>query len=218
MMNQEKKQQNMARKMTLKQNNLFLFIIFNFLFVVSSWSQEINYKRFIVDSVQIMNKAKLLTISKYGVENYESIIEKILSQEAYLYNTDLPDYLIINIKSNQNNPIKIKGVNGEINKYCGENLNDSLDISCNYVIVFSNISYRFFKIKGFDICELEALERELDESIYLINQVFSNKLLAITSIDLDCMYSTYGEEKKHKKKLLDCYKKCDSCLEEVRIR
>jgi len=181
------------------------------LFSLPCLAQSSGNKTLDVDPSLLLAKAKLLTISRYGVDDVNSIISGLDSQMATIYNTNVIGYQVINIVNNQNHPVTVKfGKNGYVQKYCGEIINAKQYIDCNFVLVYSGNSHRYFLIKGFRTCEFYDLTMELKETTKTIFDIFPDSILSQLSLDFDCLYAKYVEKEK---KTDECYQVCNSCVE-----
>src|SRR5690606_35641078 len=116
------KQQNMERRRTYLLNR-YIKLMYSALMVLQLFSlpclaQSSGNKTLDVDPSLLLAKAKLLTISRYGVDDVNSIISGLDSQMATIYNTNVIGYQVINIVNNQNHPVTVKfGKNGYVQKY-----------------------------------------------------------------------------------------------------
>lgn len=178
-------------------------------------TQKSSFTKENLDTNLIVFKAKVLTLSRYGTEDSSSVLNSVLSQEAETVPTIFSDYIVINIINNQNQPVKVKNNKGrEVNRFCGENT------TCNFVIIYSCITYRFYLIKGFDICEVKELDSEIkNQSILkslhtpsLIYDLLNDEICKKTGIDIICMLN----EKKRKNRL-PCYNICNQCTKDIKL-
>lgn len=131
----------------------------------SIYNEEINCEL-------IINKAKLLTISSYGVIKIDSVIESLLNQKvSYYYKSFFTNnYLVIKIDDEQE--FKVEYRNGVSNKFYGAS-------DCFFIIVFSFNTERFYLLDGFRYSDYDELSAELSsypssgDMYELLNQHYS---------------------------------------------
>ncbi|KAA5536545.1 hypothetical protein F0919_02435 [Taibaiella lutea] len=204
----------MTKNILFKRKWHYVFIIMQLVFVQITYSQnstKVKYDSYTeIDSSLLMNKAKLLTLSKFGVNDIDTIIKGLLSQKSKIYHTSSKFYDVIEIISNQGFSIDIKTKKSIQTHYCGEDTEDNS--RCSYVLIFSHHTYRFYNLIGFSSIEIEALEKELNSYSESIFDIVSVHLAKELSIDLNCLLSKYLKEKKQFKNR-KCFKECGRCME-----
>ncbi|GGB73309.1 hypothetical protein GCM10007424_11510 [Flavobacterium suaedae] len=148
-----------------------------------------------VDSVSIAFKAKLFTVSEYGIANKEQILLDIESQEAKFLKTVYKNFFFLKIKFSQpyrNSNISVRTLNRK----------------CYYYIAFNIIENRFYRLGGFNSLDVIDFISDLG-NIENINIENWNKDL-VQEIDIDCLYEYYylDDKKRFKKKFL-CFPNCN---------
>lgn len=210
---------NRLHRLGRRSNLIIVFLILSNTILYSQELENVRKK----DESQILVKAKLLTLSKYGIESEEGLISKVLNQDAKFMPSSFKDYYIISITNGQNNPIIVKLNNNILYQYCDENTRtNSL---CNFVLVFSKVTYRYYLIKGFDICEIKELNDELSnvqlhrtsesspESVY---ELFNSEISKEAGIDIECLtYNHINRKKRDKPK--KCFEICNTCNSPARV-
>ena len=219
MTNRVKKQMNMESNEILKSHKLSIIYILLIIQIYSTNKavaqtsmHSSHYPN--IDSSIIINKAKLLTLSHYGVENVDTIMKNLWLQKTELYHTISDFYDIIKIESNQTFLINIETKKGKIIKVCGEDAENN--VPCKYIMVFSYYTYRFYLITGFKDSEIKELDDEMSGKYISIYDIFSEDILKKLSIDFDCLVSKYlDKENKYNDK--KCYKECGRCMEMAQV-
>lgn len=147
-----------------------------------------------IDSTSIAFKAKLFTVSEYGLASKERILQDIESQELKFLTTKLKNFLFIKIHFSQ--PYRIN-----------ENTKTTLIRNCSYYLAFNLSSLKFYRIGGFDNLDIDDF---FDDSFLHREILFSIDGNDIEGIDLLCLYDYHKMNKKDKfKKGFKCIGNCD---------
>lgn len=166
--------------------------------------KDLNKLTKVKDSTQltrIINKAKLLTLSKYGLLGIDTTVKRLLNQNAHTeYFKNNGEYLIISIDNNQpfdvDYSIKMTWIRSE-------------PIDCQYKLVYSFNTGEYYKLEGFDSCDFLEL--------YKVTKILDDPFLSLISdanpisrikgwLKLRCFKKLYIKEKPNKTK--DCSCRC----------
>ncbi len=185
----------MNRKRTSKLLLLAVMTLFSF---TKSHSQVVSKKT--IDTSYIIYKAKLLTLVGFGVSPPDSMLNGLQSQvDSIIYPID-DEYMIIKIRLNQQNKIQLLN-NSTVESFCLEHFRNS----CSFLVVFSFISGRFYRIQGFDVCDFEQLNSECKMFNHPIDFVFFSGNSNL--INIDCYKKKYIRHRKSK----ECHLRCTEC-------
>lgn len=153
------------------------------------------------DSLKIIFKAKLLTVSEYGIAGKKTILEDIERQNARYLKTIYENFLFIRIDFNQ--PYRQL----DHNIY-------TLNRDCSYYIAFNKKDAKYYRLGGFEIVDSKDFfeDLELREGI-IFNDIPGNE---VEEIDMHCLYD-YNElsEKKKRSKNFDCFISCKEITETI---
>lgn len=158
------------------------------------------YSQTKIDSVSIVFKAKLFTVSEYGIASKEDVIRFIQSQDLIYLKSSYKNFIFMKIDFEQ--PYTLS--NSRI---------QSLLRNCSYYIAYNNIDSRFYKLGGFETQDIDALFndlelRELDTFVSLNGNY-------VEDMNMYCMYEYFKMNKrKRKRKGYSCFTKCSEVTEE----
>ena len=152
-----------------------------------------------VDSILIIQKAKLLTLSPYGLQEPDTMLSSIFRQHAKFERIGIDRrYAVITIAHHQD--FKVKEVNGYRLKLCKRS------DTCYYLCVFDYQENRFYRLKGYDANDFIRLYKSLNNSMNQMRIIFIKSVFEKPIIDVDCLYNKYILNKKG-----NCDDKCGEC-------
>lgn len=159
------------------------------------------FVRHFISEKNIIDKAKLMTLNRYGIISLDSTINMLIKQDFRVHKYDSNyRYLTLLIYNNQEYAVDYTPITFSRLRF--ENRN------CEFVIVFSYIDERFYRIKGFDVCDFVELVHDVEKNLDIIELIFySDRNDERPLIDIDCYYDKYIL-KKRKYKKIDCDCKC----------
>lgn len=148
------------------------------------------------DSLNIAFKAKLITISDYGISDKKEILNDLSIQELEFLNTTYKNFIFMKIKFNQ--PYrKIKSDTFLVMK------------ECYYYLGFNIKTSQYYRIGGFNFNSIDSLIIDI-ETHEPDDFNFDNNPY-IQEIDLNCLYEYHNTKpKKRLKKNISCFKNCIS--------
>lgn len=150
---------------------------------------------------EIVNKAKLLTLSKYGLLDINTTVERLLNQNFRIdYYKNNGEYLIISIDHNQpfdvDYSFKLTWIRSE-------------PLDCHYRIIYSFNTGEYYKLEGFDSCdflELYGLTQKLGDTFLPLISEDKSKYNFRGWLKLRCLKKQFVKKKANSAK--DCSCKC----------
>jgi len=168
---------------------IILMLVLVNCYLTNAFSQER------IDSTSIAFKAKLFTVSEYGISNESEILKDIQSQKIIFLKTKYEHFLFMKISFSQ--PYRLP------NKHT-----QTLYRDCNYYLAFNIEDSRFYKLGGFDILDIDSFFEDLqlrEDSIF--KDIEEGK--EIDEIDIYCLYDYYKMKKRKRvKKGFNCLDNC----------
>lgn len=150
----------------------------------------------IIDSTAIAFKAKLFTLSEYGISDEEKIINDIENQNAFFLKTMYKHFLFIKIEFSQ--PYRIF-----------ENGTRTLFRNCNYYIAYNINDAKFYRLGGFNSIDIDSFIKDLEQiEISIFLDISEGK--EIDEINIYCLYDYFKmNPKKRFKKGFSCLCNCE---------
>lgn len=148
-----------------------------------------------IDTVSISFKAKLFTVSEYGVSSKEQILRDINNQKIQFLNTLYKNFIFMKIEFSQ--PYRLS--NGHIR---------TLERDCNYYMAFNILDSRFYKLGGFDSLDIDDF---FDDLKIKEKTIFKGGINGgeVENIDIHCLYQYYNINKRKKqRKNFKCLSSC----------
>ncbi len=147
------------------------------------------------DSIAIEFKAKLFTVSEFGLASKEQILKDIEAQKVYFLKTQYKNFLFLKIEFDQ--PYRIS-----------TNHTNSLVRKCFYYMAFNLQTKIFYRLGGFDYIDIDKFIDDLSslEGKNLIDWEHRNE---IEDVDLECLlkYKDLSEKQRLKHKFT-CFSSC----------
>lgn len=172
----------------MKQFMRKLLFFFSLFFVCMQF-----YGQNAIDSTAIAFKAKLFTVSEYGLASKERILQDIDEQEIEFLKTTYKTFIFMKISFSQ--PYRIS-----------ESTKSTLIRNCFYYLAFNKISSRFYRIGGFDNLDIDNFFEDIGGSGEII---FTFEGEEIDKLDIVCLYEYYKmNNKERSKKGFHCIKNC----------
>ena len=156
------------------------------------------------DSVSIAFKAKLFTVSEYGIADKNQIIKDIESQGVTFLKTKYDNFVFMKIDFSQ--PYRLPN-----------NHTQTLYRDCSYYIAFNVSNSMFYRLGGFDKIDIDSFFEDLKASEGIIFKDFGATSNEIEDIDIHCLYNYYSMKKKKRRKkgfncLVNCSKKTETTI------
>ncbi|MBO6879079.1 hypothetical protein [Winogradskyella sp.] len=149
-----------------------------------------------VDSLSIGFKAKLFTVSEYGIADKDQILEDIENQKIKFLNTKYDNFIFIKVYFSQ--PFRIPG-----------NRTQTLYRDCSYYLAYNTLDPTFYKLGGFNSVDIDSFFTALKANESSIFKDFGAKSEEIEEIDIHCLYDYYKMKKKKRfKKGFNCLDNC----------
>lgn len=171
----------------MKSRTLFIII-----FITTSLIQAQSLTQ--NDSIAILFKGQLFTISEYGVASKDKILKDIENQKSDFLKTKYENFLFMKITFNQ--PYRL----------LNQNLS-TLVRNCDYYIAFNIKQSRYYKLGGFNKIDIADFFDDLkinEKSLFP-----DGKGEEIKDVDIHCLYNYYRlSEKKRNKSKFDCFGNC----------
>lgn len=147
-----------------------------------------------IDSADIEFKAKLFTISEYGIAKKDDVIAYVENQKTLFLKSGYKKFCFIKINFGQPYTLS-NGHERNLIKYC------------SYYIVYNTEDCIFYKIGGFDTNDIEAFFYALElREPDIFSSLVWNK---VEGFNMDCLYETFSKNIKRKKKIkYTCFQKC----------
>ena len=152
-----------------------------------------------MDTASVIFKAKLLTLSEYGLTDKKQLIEDIEGQNAKILKSVYDGFIFVKVDFNQ--PFR-----------AGEGVTKMMIRNCSYYLAFNTYNYEFYKLGGSNEIDIDRFM-----PVLLINEApifrdFENGN-EIEGIDIFCLHEYY--ELKKKKRLKKGYHCLENCAEET---
>ncbi|WP_143569889.1 hypothetical protein [Tenacibaculum agarivorans] len=167
-------------------------IIFLILVLVSF---TVNCQKASIDTVSIAFKAKLFTVSEYGVSDKNQVIKDIESQKIEFLETKYKKFLFMKILFSQ--PYRL--INSSVN---------TLERNCYYYLAFGIDDSRYYRLGGFSNLDVDSFFRDLElreEGIF--TDIDNGK--EVDGIDIYCLHEYYKmNHKKRFRKGFNCFENC----------
>lgn len=154
-----------------------------------------------VDSLDVSFKAKLFTVSEYGVSNKNQILKDIDSQKVTFLRTEYKNFLFMKIDFSQ--PYRFYN-----------NSTRTLKKDCSYYIAFNIKDLKYYKLGGFDDLDIDSFFKDLDfrEGAYFLSLTGED----VEEINIYCLYEYYKMSKK--KRLRKGYKCLTNCSQNIKTK
>lgn len=169
-------------------------------------NQIVKYELSKTDSTNIIFKAQLLTLTRYGVYHQDSVIQKLKNQQVNL--VSFPEieghFIFIKIEHNQDYVITSnRDANGKVSCY---------NQDCKYMLAFGLKDSKYYKLRGFSENHFVDFYKNYGDQLNIL-LVKEN----IDFINFDCYYNKYLS-KKRKYNNTDCNQNFqDDCNKEIKI-
>lgn len=198
----ERWQENWAQKLNKMVRKIILALLF-LMTIRTAYCQvsmdsicfDRNKSEILLDTASLIYKAKLLTLINYGLPHQDSILKILTNQASSLYKSGTNNSIIlVKILNQQKIVTKYKYGWGE--KFIG--------LGCSYLILYSNINGRFYRLDGFsqnDFCEFY---KDLESKICFFDLIDEPNFEIIK-----CYYQKYIRKGKYKKL------KCSTCCTDL---
>lgn len=157
-----------------------------------------------IDSTAIGFKAKLFTVSEFGISDSNEILKDIENQKIKFLKTQYLNFIFMKVEFEQ--PYRMP-----------DNRTQTLSRECNYYIAFNIVDSRYYKLGGFNTLEVDAFFEDLEmrEGTYFKDISGGNE---IEEIDIYCLYEYYKmNQKKRFRKGFKCLNNCKD-LTQTKIR
>ena len=141
-----------------------------------------------IDTSAVLFKAKLLTISRFGLADEKTTLKDITEQEAVLLYSPSENLLLIRVDYSQSDLL-------------GE---------CSYYLAFNKTTSTFYRLGGFDTLDLSDFFEDLTPDDY---QIYDLDFLEESEIDFTCLakLAELPPGKRIKRKH-ECFPKCSDVL------
>jgi hypothetical protein len=150
-----------------------------------------------VDSLSVLFKAKLFTVSEYGVSNKEQILKDIENQKGRFLKTKYKNFMFIKIDFDQ--------------MYRSGRYVISFNRPCSYYIAFNVVDSRYYRLGGFDNIDIDSFMKDLKRRETTVFDFDGNE---IEDMDIYCLDNYYSlSRKKRLKKGFNCFANCVSRTE-----
>ena len=148
-----------------------------------------------IDITAIAFKAKLLTVSEFGVSNKNQILKDIENQKITFLKTKYENFVFMKVDFNQPYRLPIGRT-------------QTLKRDCSYYIGFNVLTSVFFRLGGFDTIDIDDFFTSLKANESPIFKDIEEGE-EIQDIDVYCLYEYYQMSKK--KRLKKCFNCMDNC-------
>lgn len=176
-----------------------LIILLLFLVSTMANSQKLSKR----DSTNILFKAKLFSISEYGIANKEEIMKDIEEQKAVFLETLYEHFVFIRVDFSQ----PYRQLNHSIL---------TLNRECSYYLAFNVLDSRFYKLGGFGTVDIDDFFNDLKLRELTVFKGISGS--EVDGIDIHCLYEYFElSKKKRKKKGYTCFDGCKNENETIVI-
>ena len=189
----------------LQIQRVFIYIrgmrkILTALLAVISFSMSAQGKKIVIDSSAIAFKAKMLTMSEYGIASKEDVIKYAENQKLTFLKTLYSNFLFMKVEFDQPYTSSDKS-------------RSTLLRHCNYYLAYNTVSCRYYKLGGFDSVDIDIFFKDLgDKEVGYFKTLDGEH---IEEIDIFCLYDYYQLSiKKRKKEGFHCF---PVCSEETRL-
>ena len=164
---------------------LFVFHLIYF----NNYCQDIS-----IDTTSLSFKAKLFTVSEFGLSSKEQILKDIESQKITFLKSKYKKFIFMRIDFSQ--PYRF--LNGS---------ETTLIRECSYYVAYNISNSIFFKLGGFNSLDIDSFIRHLEGMEYVIPDVNENP--EIEEIDIFCLYNYHEmSQKKRLRKGFSCLSNC----------
>lgn len=155
-----------------------------------------------IDTTAISFKAKLLTVSEYGISNKSQILKDIENQKIKFLKTQYENFIFMKVDFAQ--PYRLP-----------ENHTQTLKRDCSYYIAFNVLNSIFYKLGGFDTIDIDSFFKDLEavENVIFKDIAEGNE---IEGIDIYCLHEYYKMNKK--KRLKKGFRCLDSCSKKTETK
>lgn len=171
-----------------------IFTILSFwLFTGFSQNQDI-------DTTAIAFKAKLLTVSEYGIADKNQVLKDVESQKITFLKTKYENFIFMRVDFAQ--PYRLP-----------EGRSQTLNRDCSYYIAYNLTDCRYYKLGGFDSLDIDVFFKELKlREGTVFKDIEEGK--EIEGIDVYCLHEYYlMSKKKRLKKGFTCLDNCSKKTE-----
>jgi len=166
-----------------------LFVFLSLFFICSRFYGQIK-----IDSSAIAFKAKLFTVSEYGIASEQTILKDIEKQELKFLETKYKNFIFMEIPFSQ--PYRIN-----------DTTKTTLIRNCSYYLAFNLVSLRFCRLGGFDNLDIDDFFNDCflyRESLFYIDDV------DIKGVDIICLHDYYKMNNEDRLKIgFKCMNNCD---------
>ncbi|WP_440068931.1 hypothetical protein [Tenacibaculum discolor] len=165
---------------------VLLIIIYSY--VVNVFSQENELE-------DIAFKAKLFTVSEYGVDKKDIILTDIENQKLDFLKTKYKKFVFMRIKFSQ--PYRIP-----------KDREQTLNRVCSYYLAFNTKDSRYYKLGGFSNLDIDAFFKDLEA---VEDTIFGSieEGQEVEGIDISCLFSYYElSKRKRLRKGFSCFDNC----------
>ena len=153
-----------------------------------------------IDSATVAFKAKLFTVSKYGISPKDSVLSFIENQKLIFLKTSYKNFIFMKIEFSQ--PYKLS--NGSETILLGK---------CNYYLAYNISASKYYRLGGFDNVDIDDFFNALNakvSSIYVDDKRMTNvEYEYIEEIDIFCLARYYKLSKKQRLKTKYCLGNCN---------
>jgi hypothetical protein len=181
-----------------KMRKVIIFTILCF-WLSNSFSQNID-----VDTTAIGFKAKLFTVSEYGISDKNQILKDIENQKIKFLKTKYKSFIFMKIDFAQ--PYRLPTGSTQ-----------TLKRDCSYYIAFNVSNSIFYRLGGFDAIDIDSFFEALEVTeIGIFKDISEGE--EVEGIDIYCLHDYYKMSKKKRlKKGFCCLDNC-SKKTETKIR
>lgn len=172
----------------------FFYTLFLFFLYSKVWSQDIN-------QTMVAEKAKLLTISRFGIANKDSIWSDLQKQKLWFIPNKSTNILLMKVRFEQ----KYRHGNNQSTLWIG---------GCFFYIAYNKKTFKYYRLGGWDTVDAFDFFNDLPPEDYS-RLLLDEKLKE--NIDFYCLleYSKWPRKRKKQKKTCPCSKICSEELETI---
>lgn len=155
-----------------------------------------------IDTSAIGFKAKLFTVSEYGISNKNQILKDIEEQEITFLKTQYENFIFMKVDFAQ--PYRLP-----------QDHTQTLKRDCSYYIAFNTIDSRYYRLGGFDNLDIDSFFKDLElRESTVFKDIAEGK--EIEGIDVYCLHEYYKMNKK--KRLKKGFKCLDNCSQKTETK